>query len=681
MSCLEWKKSACPYDCPDACGLLMETDGKKVYHIRPDKEHPETCGFICRKMTHYERTIHHPGRILTPLKRTGAKGSGQFEPISWDVALKEISKKWKMIIETYGSEAIMPYSYAGAEHLVSNKCGEAFFNRLGASALERTICSIAKAVGYQQIIGGTRGINPQEMRFSDLIIIWGANVNAISVHLQSQIVKAKKRGVPVILIETYKSPAHRLADKTFLLPPGTDGALALAMAHVLKKAHLTDKTFIRKYTSGSREFFPELRKYTPEWAASVTKLRAEDIISLAELYGKAKAPVIVFGSGMSRHGNGAMTTRCITVLPAMVGAFAKPGGGIWGNINSGMAFDTDIVRRPDFLKHPVRTLNMNQFGSALAGFGLSEDGLTKTPLEPPIKSVYIYNSNPVDIAPAQTQVIRGLMREDLFTVVHERFMTDTAKYADIILPADTSAEHWDIVKPYGHFTVQKIAPAIAPLGEARSNWNTFCALAQAMGFEEDYFKMSEEEICNAVIDAYNEVRSRWTAKEKADFDAGKAVSLRLKHLPDIKTSDGKIHFKDDSLQYPMPKYIENYGGKYPLKLVVGPSLYSLNSTFNERSDLVDERGRLTLKMNTEDANARGIADGNIVEAYNDLARIEIFAEVSEDVLPGTVVAEGVYKLDQSLNELTVNALLSERLTDAGRASTLCDNTIEIAKLE
>lgn len=681
MSCLEWKKSACPYDCPDACGLLMETDGQKVYRVKADSEHPETCGFICRKMTHYERTIHHPQRILTPLRRTGDKGSGLFEPISWQAALEEIAQKWKEIIKNYGSEAIMPYSYAGAEHLVANKCGEAFFNRLGASALERTICSLAKTAGYQQIIGNTRGINPQEMKDTDLIIIWGANVNAISVHLQSQIIKAKKRGVPVFLIETYKSPTHKLADKTYLLPPGTDGALALSMAYVLKKNHLIDKSFIKKYTTGSRAFFSELKKYTPEWAALVTHIRSEDIIRLAEIYGKAKAPLIIYGSGMSRHGNGAMTTRCITVLPAMVGAFAKPGGGIWGNINSGEAFDAEIVKRSDFLKHPVRKLNMNQFGSILDGYLPDKDGTTKTPLEPPIKSVYIYNSNPVDVAPAQTQVIRGLMRGDLFTVVHERFMTDTARFADIILPADTSAEHWDIVKPYGHFTVQKIAPVISPVGEARSNWNTFCALARVMGFEEDYFKLSEEEICDRVVEAHNTIRRRWSAKEKADFEDGKAVSLRLKRIPDIKTSDGKIHFKDDTLEYPMPEYIENYGGKYPLKLVVGPSLYSLNSTFNERADLVDQRGRLTLKMNTEDASARGIADGNIVEAYNDLARIEIFAEVSDNVPSGTVVAEGVYKLDQSLNELTVNALLSERLTDAGRASTLCDNTIEITKID
>lgn len=675
-----WKRSACPYDCPDACGLLMETDGKTVFKIKPDKEHPMTRGFICRKMQHYERTIHHPDRILTPLIRTGNKGSGEFRSISWDDALKLISDRWKNIIETYGGEAIVPYSYAGNEHLIGNKCGEAFFNRLGASSLERTICAIAKATGYRQIIGSTRGVDPREIAYSDLILIWGANVNAISVHLQSEIVRARKRGVPVYLIETYRSPTHTYADQTYLLPPGTDAALALAMAHVLKKNHLIDKKFIKKYTSGSRDFFPTLRQYTPEWASKITRISPEDIITLAERYGKAESPVIIFGSGMSRHGNGAMTTRCITVLPAMTGAFAHPGGGIWGNINTGAAFDTKLVTRPDFIKKPVRSINMNQFGAALEGYALNRDGSISKELDPPIKSVYVYNSNPVDIAPDQVKIINGLMREDLFTVVHERFMTDTAMLADIILPADTSAEHWDIVKPYGHFTVQMISPVIEPLGESRSNWNTFCALAQAMGFEDDYFKMSEEEICRQIISSPNVIRNRWSADQKSAFENGRGVRLNLKKLPDIQTADKKIHFRDDSLEYPMPKYIPNYGGKYPLHLVVAPSLYSLNSTFNERPDLVDDRGRLALKMNPKDAALRGIADGNIIEAYNDLAHIEIFADVSDDVPQGTVICEGVYRLEQSLNELTVNALLSERLTDCGRASTLCDNTIEIKKI-
>lgn len=676
----QWKRSACPYDCPDSCGLIMETDGKTVFSVKGDPDHPITKGFICGKMQHFEEMIHHPDRILTPLKRTGFKGSGQFEPITWAEALDEISDRWQKIIENYGSEAILPYSYAGNLHMIQNKCGEAFFHRLGASRLERTICSKAKTAGFHQIIGNTNGLNPNELAYSDYIIVWGSNVNATQLHIHAQIVNARKRGVPVILIETYKTPTAAFADEVLLLPPGTDSALALAMAHVLKKEHLINKKFVKKHTLGWRRFLTSLDQYTPKWAESITQIPAKTIERIAMAYGQSKSPVIVPGSGFSRHGNGAMTTRCICTLPALTGAFFKKGGGIAENISGGDAFDMNMVRRPDLLKKETRIINMNQIGSALCGEAVDDMGNCVGSLNPPIQSLYVYNSNPVDVAPAQQKIIRGLMREDLFTVVHERFLTDTALYADIILPADTCAEHYAITTPYGNNAVSITSPVIKPVGECKSNWDTFCLLAEAMGFDDDHFKQSNEDFVMAIAQSSNPIRDRWTKEEQSAFLNGQPLLLRSPDIPVIDTPSGKIEFYNPNLKHPLPAYIPNYGGAYPLKLVVAPSIYTLNSSFTERRTLTDRRGRSVLKLNTQDAYARGIADGNIIEAYNDLAHVQFFADVSDDVLSGTVIAEGVYGIEESLTELTVNALLSERLTDDGRASSLCDNTIEIKKI-
>lgn len=680
MNDIIWKKSACPYDCPDSCGLLLETDGKTVFSVKGDPDHPITKGFICRKMQHFEKTIHHPDRILTPLKRIGAKGSGQFEPISWDAALTEITDRWKTIINEYGSEAILPYSYAGNLHIIQNKCGEAFFHKLQASRLERTICSKAKTAGFNQILGNTGGINPNDMAWSDFIVVWGCNVNATQLHIQAQIIQAKKRGVKVVLIETYKTPTAALADEVILVPPGTDSALALAIGHVLKKQHLIDKTFLKKYTNGWRRFLSSLDMYTPEWASTITNIPAASIRQLAMEYGNAKAPIIIPGSGFSRHGNGAMTTRCISALPLLKGVFFKRGAGIAENISAGDAFDFDMVRRPDFLEKETRIINMNQIGSALCGDAVDDLGHVIGRLSPLIKSLYVYNSNPVDIAPAQDKIIKGLLREDLFTVVHERFITDTAKYADIILPADTCAEHYAITTPYGNYAVSLTEPAIEPVGQSRSNWDTFCSLAEYMGFDDVFFKQTNKELVTSIVNKANDIRNRWSKDEAQSFLDGNAVLLKKPNNPTVFTDSGKFEFYCPNLEHPLPAYVANYGGQYPLKLVVAPSICTLNSTFTERKELTDRRGRSVLKMNPFDAYQRGIADGNIIEAYNDLAHVQFFAEVTEDVLPGTVIAEGVYSMEESLTELTVNALLSERLTDAGRAATLCDNTIEIRKI-
>lgn len=664
-----WKRTACPYDCPDGCGLLAETDGKILYQVKGDPEHPVTKGFLCRKMAHYERTVHHPGRLITPLRRTGEKGKGEFVPISWEAAVQEITDRWKHIIAEYGAEAILPFSYAGTEHKIQYGCGEAFFGRLGASYLNRTICAKAKDAGFEQIIGTTPGQNPCELRRSDYIIIWGSNVTATWLHAHAEILKAKQQGAHVVLVETYQTPASSLADEVLLVHPGTDACLALAMDRVLQQEGRLDQAFLEQYTLGWREFLATLADYPLEKAECVTGVPAEQIVSVARGFAAAKSPVILFGAGMSRHKNGAMAVRCVTTLAAVTGAFARPYGGIIGNASSGAACRVEMITRPDLQKSGVRTVNMCHLGSALCELK-----------DPPIMSLYVYSSNPACIAPHQRAVLRGLAREDLFTVVHERFMTDTAKYADIVLPADTAMEHGDLAASYGNLCIQQTEPVIAPLGECKSNFETFALLGRAMGFEEDYFYQTNEELKASVLAAPTPWRSRLSAEDQARFAAGYAVLLPQDSPCAFATESGKLEFLQAGAAEPLPRYVPE-SGNYPLHLVVAPHQATLNSSFTERPELLRARGPMTLLVSPVDAYRRGVKDGAVIDVWNDLAHVRFYAAVTERVPAGTVIAEGVYSQKDSLNGLTVNALLSDALTDGGQAATLCGNSVDLAPVE
>lgn len=667
MATMEWKRAACPYDCPDCCGLLVRTDGQRIYEVKGDPEHPVTKGFLCRKMAHYERTVHHPGRLCTPLRRTGKKGAGEFVPISWEEAAAEIAGRWKDLIARYGAECILPYSYAGTEQKIQFSCGHAFFARLGATDLERTICAKAKDAGFAQIIGTTPGQNPRDLARCDYILIWGSNVTATWLHAHAEILEAKRRGAHVVLVETYATPAASLADEVVLVRPGTDAYLALAMDRVLRDEGKIDRAFLERCTVGWEAFLASLDRYTAEEAERITGVAPAQLRSVARGFAAAKSPVILFGTGMSRHGNGAMAVRCVTTLAAVTGAFSRPFGGIVGNVSSSMAYDLNLIERPDFGRPGVRSVNMNQLGSALCALR-----------DPPIMSLYVYSSNPACIAPNQSAVLRGLEREDLFTVVHERFMTDTARYADIVLPADTAMEHADLAASYGNLCIQKSDAVIAPLGECKSNFDTFALLARAMGFEEPYFAQSGEALRQAVLARANPLRDRLSDAEKARFDAGYAVLLPQEDPCAFATKSGKLEFLQPDLDEPLPRYVSDSCGKYPLHLVVAPHRATLNSSFTERPELLKARGEMVLLLSPVDAAARGIADGAPIDVWNDLARVRFSARVTDAVPPGTVVAEGVYSPHQAPGGLTVNALLSEALTDGGRASTLCGNTVDAA---
>ena len=662
----ELKRSVCPYDCPDACGLLVEVVEGQAVKVTGDPEHPFTKGTLCPKMLHYERTVHSPQRLTHPLLRIGDKGTDLYKRISWDEAIGRITDSWQGIIANHGEEAILPYSYAGTMGTVQRNCGEGFFHRLGASSLARTICSSSKGYGWEAVMGETLAPHPDEVAKSDFILLWSANVLATNIHLMPYVREAKKRGATVWLIDTYENPTAQIADQVVLVRPGSDGALALGIMHILVREGWIDQEFIDRYVQGFEQLRTEvLPDYPPAKVSQITGVEVRLLEEMAVRYAKAHAPFIVLGSGLCRYGNGAMTVRTITCLPAVVGAWAKSGGGLLASISTGKVFHTERVTREDFLKEPTRVVNMNQLGYALTELS-----------NPPIKSLYVYHSNPAVVAPDQTMILKGLRREDLFTVVHERFMTDTARYADIILPATSSLEHSDIYRSYGHYGIQRVTAVIPPVGESKSNWAVFQLLAQAMGFNDHFFKQSTEDLIQQMIDPptpwLNEV-------DLTKLKAGRPVELSLpeNYKTTFLTPSGKIELYNPQDPEPLPHYFEPYGDDAPFYLMSTPSLYSLNSSFNERPDLLSKKEAASLQMNIKDATAKNLLDGQKVIAFNKRGEVPFILKLTTKVPIGVVVTEGLYCNGHAQGDHTVNALTSQRLTDRAAGSTLYDVKVDV----
>ena len=661
------KRSVCPFDCPDACGLLLEVAGDQVTGVRGDPAHPYTRGVLCPKMAHYERTIHSPLRLSTPLLRTGLKGSGDFRAISWTAAVEIITQRWREILARYGGEAILPASYAGTMGLLQRNAGDAMFHKLGASRLERTLCSAAKGNGWEAVMGKTLQAHPDEAALSDLILIWGAHTVATNIHFLHPVREAKKHGAKVWVIETHETAtAQAVADQVLLVRPGTDGALALGLMHVLVRDGLVDRQFLQAHAQGFDQLENTvLPRYTPAKVAAITGVSVEALTELAHAYGKARAPFIRQGSGLYRYGNGAMTARLITCLPALLGAMDRPGGGALGDLSTGSAFDMTIISRPDFLAAPTRWVNINQLGDALTALG-----------DPPVMSLYVYQSNPAAVYPDQNRILQGLAREDLFTVVHERFMTDTAKYADIVLPATSSAEHADAYRSYGHYGVQRVKACIPPIGEAKSNWDTFCLLARGMGFDEPFFRLTEEQVLDELIAK----PGPWLAgADSAKINAGEPVSLPLpaNYKMLFRTPSGKIEIVNPAEPTPVPDWFPPYGGKGAYYLVTAPSLYTLNSSFNEQPELVAKKGPMSVRMNPADANASKLSDLQRVIVSNERGEVTFFLKITDTVPPGVLVADGVSWLQDAPGPRTINALTSQRLTDRAHGSTFYDIKVDI----
>lgn len=667
------RKMSCPYDCPSTCGLEAEIENGRIVKVKNDKTHPVSKNGICRKMQHYEQDIYSMDRLMKPMRRVGKKGEGKFEPISWNEAVREITDHFKDIIEKWGSEAILPCVYSGVMSDIQRNCGDAFFNRMGASELVKTLCSSAKGAGYDAVVGKTGCLEPTELNDSDLYLIWSCNMAATRLQTLVDLQKPVNRHKKKILIDVYPNPTAAYCDQVITIKAGTDGALALSMMNVLKNEHLVDKSFVEKYTSGYPAFAETLDAYTPEWAERETGIPAEAIRQLAREFGQAKAPAIILGSGNSRHGNGGMTVRLITILSALTGAWQHPGGGLCGCT----PIDTDyvnksLITRPDFRKKPARKININQIGQALAMEGKEA-----------VRGFYVYGCNPANTVSDQQLIIRGLERENLFTVVHERFMTDTARYADIVLPATFSVEQTDIYRAYGYCTLSTGRKLVDAPGECRSNWDTFCLLAKGMGYSEDYFDRSEDEMLDILLSHPTKAIAETSDEAKETLRQGGSVVLPFSDHLGFGTETGKMMIVNEKLAEPMPHYTAGYSGEcqdYPLHLVAAPSVWSLNSTFLDREQLMTSRKGMTLWLNPEDAKVRKIEDGMSVIAFNELGEVQFTACIDQRVAIGNAVSEGVFASHQTQNGCGFNTLTHGRLSDIGAATTMNDNRIDIRPL-
>ena len=667
------RKMSCPYDCPSTCGLLAEIENGRIVKVKNDKTHPVSKNGICRKMQHYEQDIYSMDRLMKPMRRVGKKGEGKFEPISWNEAVREITDHFKDIIEKWGSEAILPCVYSGVMSDIQRSCGDAFFNRMGALELVKTLCSSAKGAGYDAVVGKTGCLEPTELNDSDLYLIWSCNMAATRLQTLADLQKPANRHKKKILIDVYPNPTAAYCDQVITIKAGTDGALALAMMNVLKNEHLVDKSFVGKYTSGYPEFAETLDAYTPEWAESETGIPAEVIRQLAREFGEAKAPAIILGSGNSRHGNGGMTVRLITILSALTGAWQHPGGGLCGCT----PIDTDyvnksLITRPDFREKAARKININQIGQALAMEGKEA-----------VRGFYVYGCNPANTVSDQQLILKGLEREDLFTVVHERFMTDTARYADILLPATFSVEQTDIYRAYGYCTLGTGRKLVDAPGECKSNWDTFCLLAKGMGYSEDYFDRSEDEMLDILLSHPTKAIAETSDEAKETLRQGGSVVLLFSDHLAFGTETGKMMIVNEKLAEPMPHYTADYSAKcqdWPLHLVAAPSVWSLNSTFLDREQLMTSRKGMTLWLNPEDAKVRKIEDGMSVIAFNELGEVQFTACIDQRVAVGNAVSEGVFASHQTQNGCGFNTLTHGRLSDIGAATTMNDNRIDIRPL-
>lgn len=667
------RKMSCPYDCPSTCGLLAEIENGRIVKVKNDKTHPVSKNGICRKMQHYEQDIYSMDRLMKPMRRVGKKGEGKFEPISWNEAVREITDHFKDIIEKWGSEAILPCVYSGVMSDIQRSCGDAFFNRMGALELVKTLCSSAKGAGYDAVVGKTGCLEPTELNDSDLYLIWSCNMAATRLQTLADLQKPANRHKKKILIDVYPNPTAAYCDQVITIKAGTDGALALAMMNVLKNEHLVDKSFVGKYTSGYPEFAETLDAYTPEWAESETGIPAEVIRQLAREFGEAKAPAIILGSGNSRHGNGGMTVRLITILSALTGAWQHPGGGLCGCT----PIDTDyvnksLITRPDFREKAARKININQIGQALAMEGKEA-----------VRGFYVYGCNPANTVSDQQLILKGLEREDLFTVVHERFMTDTARYADILLPATFSVEQTDIYRAYGYCTLGTGRKLVDAPGECKSNWDTFCLLAKGMGYSEDYFDRSEDEMLDILLSHPTKAIAETSDEAKETLRQGGSVVLPFSDHLAFGTETGKMMIVNEKLAEPMPHYTADYSAKcqdWPLHLVAAPSVWSLNSTFLDREQLMTSRKGMTLWLNPEDAKVRKIEDGMSVIAFNELGEVQFTACIDQRVAVGNAVSEGVFASHQTQNGCGFNTLTHGRLSDIGAATAMNDNRIDIRPL-
>jgi len=670
---IELKRSVCPHDCPDTCGLLVGVEDGRVVSVKGDPEHPFTRGAICVKANHYPERVYSPLRVLHPLKRVGAKGQGRFERITWDQALDEIVHRYRQICKS-DSEAILPYSYAGTMGVVQFHAGHPFFHKLGASKLLRTICSASAEAGFAASMGNIPTTDIESTVDSDLIIIWGSNTLATNMHAWPFFLEARRNGASIVVIDPYKTRTAKEADRHLKLKPGTDAALALGMMNVIIKEDLIAEEFIDRYTTGFEELVKRAGDYPASLVENITGVPAAEIEWLAREYGRAHAPYIRTGWGPSRQLKGGMAMRTIALLPGLVGATHKRGGGITRSTSAAYAFNMNPVIREDLAPSGVRSINMVQLGEALTAVD-----------DPPIKALHVYHSNPAVVAPDSARVLRGLEREDLFVVVHEHLMTETAMYADIVLPSTTFLESTDLYRSYGHYYLQMARPVIEPVGETRSTLAIFNDLATRFAFTEDCFAETEEEGIRNLLASGSPYLAGITL---ADLQEGRPIRLNVQENIFSKgfgTPSGKIEFHSrsmadqglDPLPNGEPSKDEEGEGRFHLQLITPPRRQFLNSTFNEIEYLRNQAGEPVIMIHPKDAATRGVEEKERVRVFNDRGECYLSARLTEDTGPGVTVIEGLFWPRFMPNNRGVNQLTSQRLTDMGQGCAFHCNLVEV----
>jgi len=675
----EIRRSVCALDCPDCCSVLVTVDNGHATKLRGDPAHPVTRGFLCGKVAQYLEREYSPQRLLYPQRRVGRKGEGRFERISWDDALDTIAERLRSVADEYGPEAILPYSYAGTMGLLQGSgMDRRFFHRLGASRLDRTICSTAGAAGMTEALGVRYGTEPEQFRHSKLILAWGANILGTNVHLWPFIMEARRNGAKFYTIDPRRNRTGAAADKHFFIHPGSDTALALAMMHVIVAENLHDADYVDRHTGGFDGLRERVREWTPQRAAELTGIAAEEIAALAREYATTRPAVIRLNLGTQRSERGAMAVRTVALLPALVGSWKDVGGGLQLSTSQTFQLNRAGLERADLqekaLGRPARIVNMVQLGSALT-----------TLADPPVKALVVYNSNPAAIAPNQNAVLAGMRRDDLFTVVLEQFQTDTADHADILLPATTFLEHTDLYYSYGHHYLQLARPALPPPGEARPNVAVFRALAARMGFDDPCFADSDDDMIRTLLDSAHPFVKGITLEE---LDREHSVRLRLPEPfqpfaeGGFGTADGKCHFHAETLDYTPP--VESRHGdrqlaaKFPLEMISPKNDDSMNSTFGHR-DAVD-RQTAVLHIAATDAARRGIADADQVRMWNDRGSVLLMARVDDSVQAGVVCTPAVRWGKRASGGRNANALTSERLTDAGGGPTFYNCLVEVERI-
>ncbi len=667
--------------------MLVTIETGRAVRVAGDPEHPFTQGFLCTKVNRYVERTYHADRLTQPLRRAGPKGRGQFEPISWDEALDEIAARLTEIARSAdGPQAILPYSYAGTMGLVQgSSMDRRFFHLLGASKLDRTICSMAGTVGMRMTVGANIGADAEGMPESDLVLLWGTNTLTSNPHLWPFVLEAKRRGAPIIAIDPLRTRTAQQCDEWIPIRPGTDAALALGIMHVVFAEDLVDGDYIERYTLGEAQLRERAAEYSPERVAGITGIAARTIVDLAQRYGRARAAFIRVNYGLQRHAGGGMAVRTIACLPAITGHWRRAGGGVQLSTSANYTFDRATVERPD-LSPPVRTINMIRLGEALTRPDAGVGG-------PPVRALVVYNSNPAAVAPDRNVVLKGLARSDLFTVVLEHFQTDTADWADIVLPATTQLEHWDLHLSYGHHYVAINQPAIAPVGEAKPNSEIFRLIGARMGLDHPVMRDDDQTLIRQALDGGG--RNLEGVTFEALVERGwMRLAVPRPYLPFAQggflTPSGKCEFVSQRLADmgldPLPTYTPPYESperapelaqRFPLTLISSPAHQFLNSTFVNIDVLRRAAREPELVIHPAGAAPRAILPGSRVLVHNDRGEFLAIARVEDGVREGTVWAPSIWWGKFAADGRNANHTTSQRETDLGHGPVFYDNLVEV----